>query len=234
MPNAVLLDNVQHHDLRVIGGHGPAFGDAVNEIPVFATEFAELQRDYPLYFRETENGGFQTYALLGLDKAENLFLTDGQWQARYVPAMSNRGPFLIGMNDDQPMLMVDLDHPRLSRSEGEPVFLPHGGNAPVLERHMRALRTIHQGVELNAPMFAAFQAEGLIAPVEIAIRLDDTTEYKMPGLFSISQEALSQLSGEALERLNRAGFLALAFQIVGSMGNMARIIELKNRKRAAL
>ncbi|UDF04120.1 SapC family protein [Asticcacaulis sp. AND118] len=234
MSNAVLLDNVKHHDLRVIGGHGQSFGDSVNEIPVFATEFAELQRDYPLYFREAEGGGFQAFALLGLDKDENLFLADGQWQARHVPAMSQRGPFLIGMRDDGPMLMVDLDHPRLSRSEGEPVFLPHGGNAPALERHMRALRTIHQGVEINAAMFAALQAEGLIAPVEIAIRLDDTTEYKMPGLFSISQEALSSLSGEALERLNRAGFLSLAFQVVASMGNMARIIELKNRKRAGV
>jgi len=234
MSNAVLLDNVAHHDLRVIAGHGPQFGDLINEVPVFPTEFSEIQREYPIYFREGEAGGFQAFALLGLDRDENLFVGEAGWRGRYVPAMLDRGPFIIGMREGasgapEPMLMVDLDHPRVSRSEGEPVFLPHGGNAPVLERHMRALRAIHQGLEVSRVMFAAFEAEGLIAPVEISIRLDDVTEYRIPGLYSISAEALSQLDGAALERLNRSGFLATAFQVLASVGNMQRIVELKTQ-----
>jgi len=236
MSNAVLLDNVEHHDLKVIGGHGPQFGDALNEVPVFPTEFSEIQREYPIYFREGEAGGFQAFALLGLDRDENLFLGEDGWKGHYVPAMLDRGPFIIGMREGasgvpEPMLMVDLDHPRTSRSEGASVFLPHGGNAPVLERHMRALRTIHQGLEVSRVMFSAFVAEGLIAPVEISIRLDDATEYRIPGLYSISAEALSQLDGAALERLNRAGFLGLAFQVVASAGNMQRIVGMKARAR---
>jgi len=44
---------------------------------------------------------------------------------------------------------------------------------------------------------------------------------------------LSRLDGAALERLNGSGFLPLAFFVLASMGNMGRLIDLKNRKASA-
>lgn len=237
MPNPVPLDNVQHQNLKVAVGHAPQFGSAVNEVPVFATELAEVARDYPVYFRRDANGAFQAHALLGLDREENLFVSGGEWHASYVPALMNRGPFIIGLSDDisqkqEPMVMIDLDHPRIS-DDGEPIFLPHGGNTPRLEKYIRALSIIHEGTAINNAMFAAFIDAGIVAPVEIKIQLDDRTEYKLPDLFAISREGLAGLKGETLEKLNTQGFLELAFIIQASAGNVRRIIDMKNRRRAA-
>jgi hypothetical protein len=240
MPNAVLLDNVQHQDLKIIGGHGAQFGDAINEVAIFANEIADAHREYPIYFRQDGKGGFQAYALLGLDKNENLFLSDDTWQARYIPAMQDRGPFMIGFRQQEtagepsrePVMAIDLDHPRISRDVGEPLFLPHGGNSARVERHARALRTIHTGVDASRAMFAAFQSEGLLAQIEIGIQIDESTRYTIPDVVSISQQALTELGGPALERLNKAGFLALAFLTLNSVGNVNRLIEMKNRRRA--
>ncbi|ESQ75678.1 SapC family protein [Asticcacaulis sp. AC402] len=242
MPNAVALDNVQHHDLKVISGHGPQYGDAINEVAVFCNEFAEVQREYPIYFRRDERGGLQAYALLGLDKGENLFLDEGTWQARYIPAMQDRGPFMIGFREREdagevkrePTMAVNLDDPRVSHDEGHPLFLPQGGNSPHLERHARALRTIHSGVEQSRGMFNAFIQAGLIAAVQIEVKLDDSTEYNIPEIFSISQEALNKLDGATLERLNKQGYLGLAYYALASLGNVRRIIEMKNQRRAVL
>ncbi|MDC7677710.1 SapC family protein [Asticcacaulis machinosus] len=239
MSQPVALDNIEHHDLRYISGHGSAFGDSVNQTPVFPTEFAEIQREYPIFFRRDHQGAFYAVALLGLDKDENLFLEGNQWNARYIPAMIARGPFLIGFQTRdidgetrrEPMIHADITHPRFSRSEGEPLFLPHGGNAPRLERISRTLRTIHAGSEVMPAMFSAFEAAGLLAPIEVDIRLDETTSYKIPDLFGISAEALNGLNGETLQSLNQTGFLALAFQVMSSLGNVSKIIEMKNRKR---
>jgi hypothetical protein len=238
MPNAVPLDNVQHQNLKVIVGHGPQFGSAVNEVPVFATELVEVAREYAIYFRRDDRGAFQAHALLGLDRNENLFLGAVGWQASYVPAVMNRGPFVIGLRDDldekqEPVVMVDLDHPRVSE-DGEPMFRSHGGNTPRLERYIRSLSLIHEGSAINNAMISAFIDAGILAPVEINIQLDDRTEYKLPELFSISREAMAGLSGETLETLNKQGFLELAFVILSSVGNVARIIEMKNRKREAV
>lgn len=239
MTKPVPLDNVEHHDLKYVSGHSPAFGDSVNQVAVFPTEFAEIQREYPIFFRRDDKGAFYAVTLLGLDKDENLFLSDRGWNARYVPAMIARGPFVIGFRAQEingetvrePVIHADLDHPRFSRTQGEPLFLPHGGHAPRLERITRTLRAIHTGAEVMPVMFAAFESAGLLAPVEVDIRIDDSTTYKIPGLFGISAEALGALDGATLQALNAQGFLGLAFQVLTSLGNVSKIIEMKNQKR---
>ncbi len=236
----VLLDNVAHHDLRVIAGHSAALGDAINQVLIFPTEFAEVQREYPIFFRRNEQGAFQAIALLGFDRDENLFLDDNGWNARYIPAVQERGPFLIGFREapDEagtqqrtPMILMDPDHARLSKTEGEPLFLQHGGNAPALERHVQVLRTIHQGIGINDAVFAAFLDAGILAPVKVDVRVNDALEYNIPDLLSISAEALTKLKGPALVKLNEGGYLALAFYVLASVNNVRRLIELKNRKR---
>jgi hypothetical protein len=233
----VLLDNVEHHDLRIITGHSAAFGDAVNQVRVFPNEFAEVQREYAIFFRRDAEGAFYGIALLGFDRDENLFLDSKGWNARYVPATLDRGPFLLGLreaadgNTGAPMMLIDPAHPRLSRSEGEPLFLPHGGNAPILEHHIQGLRTLHIGLSLNDGVFAAWLEAGIIAPVKVDARIDDTTGYDIPDLFSISAEALAQLEGPALVKLNENGSLGLAFHVLASVSNLQHLIALKIRKR---
>ena len=238
MTNAVLLDNVTHADLRVRTGFSAEFGDNINLALVFPTEFAFVQREYPILFRKDSKGEFQAFAMLGLDKAENLFLGESGWSARYVPAVQQRGPFLIGMHlggagDNEPKVHVDLDHPRVSKTEGEPVFLPHGGNSPYLEHVTRILEIIFHGAELSKPMFAAFEKEDLLEPMEGEVKLGDGVTYKLPDFYTVNQERFAALDGEALERLQRGGYLQLAVMVMHSLGNMQWLIELKNRKNAA-
>jgi hypothetical protein len=245
MTNTVLLDNVAHADLRVRTGYSAEFGDNVNLALVLPTEFVFVQREYPILFRRGSNGEFQAVALLGLDKGENLFLDEPAWNARYVPAIQQRGPFLIGLHREdsgapnreppnrEPMVHVDLDHPRISRTEGEPVFLRHGGNSPYLERATRMLQLLYHGVELARPMFAAFEAAGLIESMEAEVNLDSRVKYKLPDFFTINPDRLAALDGAALERLNRPGYLQLAIFVAHSLGNVQWLIELKNRRRAA-
>lgn len=241
MTNAVLLDNVTHKDLRVRTGYSAEFGDGINLVQVFPTEFTFVQREYPILFRKDLNGHFEAVALLGLDKNENLFLDEDGWNARYVPAIQRRGPFLIGVHsneDDESdgeelMVHVDLDHPRVSTSEGVPVFLQHGGNAPYLERATRMLQMIAHGAEFANPMFAAFEEAGLIDELVAEINIDDRVSYKLPDFYTINQDRLAELDGKTLESMNRVGYLQLAMLVITSLGNVNWLIELKNRKIAA-
>jgi hypothetical protein len=58
MTNRVLLNNVEHRDLRVDTRHSVAFGDGINQVLVFPTEFEDLQREYPILFRRDADGNF--------------------------------------------------------------------------------------------------------------------------------------------------------------------------------
>lgn len=226
--------------MRITLGFGAHFGDAVNQAVVFPTEFEALQREYVILFRRNPEGAYRSIALLGLDLDENLFLEGEAWSAHYVPALHQRGPFSIGVparNEDgspegEPMIHIDPDHPRIADTRGEPVFLPHGGNAPYLDHIADVLRTIFIGSEANVLMFEAFAHYGLIEPLTLDIDLGDGTRYALPDFHTIGGDALRALDGAALEALHRAGFLQPAIWVASSLGNVARLIDRKNARSA--
>lgn len=242
MGQHVVLNNIHHHDLRLIVRHGASLGDSVNQVLIFPSEYGEIQRHYPIFFRQTE-GGFKSVAILGFDRDENLFLDGERWDATYVPAMQRVGPFLVGQPKPAPgqdlppeaeaMILVDPAHPRISTSEGEPLFLTHGGQGPVLTHVTEVLQQIYAGEQVSDAMFAAFYDAGLLVPVEINVAVNDATSYLLKDLFTVSREVLHALSGAQLTSLNQAGFLALAFSVVSSMSNLAHMIDLKNARLAA-
>jgi hypothetical protein len=240
MTNRIVLNNVDHGDLTVSPHFGAAFGDQVNSVRVFPTEYDTVSREYAILFRRDEESG-QTFAvaLLGLDADENLFLKGESWNARYVPAVQSRGPFSIGLqrNEDgtpgEALIHVDLDDPRVGRGgQGHPVFLPQGGNAPYLESIVKLLRAITEGLETEPAMFAAFDEFKLVQPVKLQIQIDDRRRYELVDFLTIDAARLAALKGKALEKLHRAGFLRLAFAAASSLGNIGQLIELKNRARA--
>ena len=185
MTRTVLLDNIAHKDLWVRTGYSAEFGDSINHVPVFPTEFAHVQREYPILFRRDAGGGPQAGGGFRLRPRQKLF-PDGPSRGgrRYVPAVLQKGPFLIGFRKqeadgdivNEPVIHVDLDHPRISTSEGEPVFLRHGGNSPYLEHANRMLQIIYRGTLMARAMFAAFEEAGLIEPPDIGIQLEERVE----------------------------------------------------------
>ncbi|HEY7885002.1 MAG TPA: SapC family protein [Cellvibrionaceae bacterium] len=239
MTNHVLLNNISHHDLKVDTRYSEEFGDNVNLVLTFPTEFADIQREYPIFFQKNQKTGqFQSVALLGFEKGENLFLGDGQWQASYVPGIIARGPFLIGFQEQEvdgelqkePVIHVDMDNPRVNKDQGRAVFLEHGGNTPYLEQIANILKGIHLGMAANQAMFAAFEALELIEPVSVQVQLNEGKQYDLQGYYTISEEKLANLDAESLFKLNRSGFLQGAYLVVASLSNVKKLIDMKNRK----
>jgi hypothetical protein len=238
--NRVLLNNIDHADLRVAIRAGAGFGDAANQLPIFPSEFEEAQRSFPIIFRP-EGEGLQAYVLLGLDRDENLFLEGERWTSAYVPAFQRRGPFSIaigpadpaGIAPGEPMIHIDLDDPRVGAPDGLPVFREHGGNAPLLDHMTDVLRTIYQGLETAPAIYAAWQDAGLLQSITLQIALGDGTTYDLPDLLTIDRQALDRLTGETLERLHRSGCLEGAFLAAASLGNVQRLVALKDGTRAA-
>jgi len=234
-----LLNNVAHKDLRVVLRSGSEFGDNVGLVPAFPTEWAEMQREYPLFLRKDEaTGEFHCVALLGFDGGENLFLKDDRWDAGYLPGIVAKGPFLIGFQEQEvdgqrtqmPVIHVDLDHPRVSFTEGEPVFLPQGGNSPYLDHIIGVLRGIRDGAEGAKRLFPALEAAGLIYPVRVDVQLDEQNGVNLTGLYGIDRERLSALDAETLHKLHNTGFLEGVYLLLSSQHNMRRLMAEKQRR----
>ena len=230
MTTTVLLNNIDHKDLRVITKRGAQFGDAVMSSITFAAEFRDLQAHYPIVFHKTNDGiSFEPVVLFGFQEGENLFLGSGGWEASYVPLLIERQPFLIGNNGGELMMHVDLDSPRMSNAEGEPVFLPHGGNSEFLERMNSVLLTIHQGLQSTPAFIAALMEHHLLESFVLDVELNDGSQNRLAGFYTINEDKLHQLNGAVLEQLNRAGYLQAIFMVIASLSNFRALIGRKNR-----
>ena len=239
MTNIIPLNNVAHKDLKIIQKYSEQFGHNVGAVLIFPTEFADIQREYPILFQKNpDTQKFQSIALLGLIPNENLFLNDGQWNARYIPAIVAREPFVIGFEDQSatggeenaPVVMVDMDSPRVSTQDGQNVFLEFGGNTRYLENVNLILQGIYQGSAISDEMFEAFTDLDLIEPVALEVKLNNGEVHRLTGNYTIHREKLNALSAENLEKLNKAGFLEGAFLVMNSLNNMKNLIDIKNSR----
>jgi hypothetical protein len=229
MTNPVLLNNVDHHALRVITTRGSRYGDSVMFAMTFPAEFRDLQAHYPIVFRKSADGvTFEPVALFGFQEGENLFTGPEQWDATYVPLAVQRQPFLIGVGNGELMVHVDLDSPRVSKTEGEPVFRDHGGTTEFLETMNSTLMTIHQGLLDTPPFLDALREYNLLESFVLDVELDDGSQGRLAGFYTINEERLAGLKPEALGQLHQAGHLQAIYMAVASLSQFRALIEKKN------
>jgi hypothetical protein len=239
MTRQVMLNQVEHKNLRVLNQHGPQFGENVGTVTLLPNEYAAAQREYPIFFRKDANTGeYQSIALLGFSKDENLFLDGDRWDAAYLPAVIARGPFLIGYQKRQeggesrvePVIYVDVEDSRISQSEGERLFLEQGGNSRYLDRVGAILNAINEGLTMSKAMIAAFTSLELIEPTKVEVTVNATLHYELLGLHTISERKLRNLGADALYELHRSGNLQSAYLMLASINNVERLIDRKRRR----
>ena len=237
MPDIVLVNNVDHQDLKIVTDRSARYGDDIRQALTFPFEFRNVQAFYPILFQQDGQGGYYPVALFGFQEKENLFLDEQGWQAAYIPAMVRREPFLIGFQDSQEpgrpartrVLSLDLEHPQVSREHGEPLFQPLGGRTPFLEDAADLLETIYAGIEHNRAFVRALVEHDVLEAVTLEIVLRDGSRNQLIGYHCLSEEKVHELSGAVLGEFNREGYLMPMFMVLASMANVQRLVELKNR-----
>ncbi|WDS34910.1 SapC family protein [Pseudoxanthomonas sp.] len=224
MPRHALLNNIDHRDLRVSTRRGAGLGDEVMSVVTFPGEFRALQAYYPIVFQKDGQGVFHPLALLGLQPGQNVFLRGDGWDAHYLPLAIERQPFAIGHDaQGEPLLHVDLDHPRIDPA-GEPLFLEHGGHTPLLQHIASVLRTLHEGLAGNAAFIDALLAHALLESFVLDIKLSGGQSGRLTGCYTIHEERLRALDAVALHALSQAGYLEPIFMAVASMAHLRDLI----------
>jgi len=236
MPKHALLNNIVHKNLGIITKKSAQYGDDVSGSLIFPEEFTAVQREYPIFFqKDADSGEFQSVAIFGFKHNENLFLTEQGWNATYIPALMEREPFLIGFQSEAPgaeptpMIYVDMENPRITTvTEGEPVFLPHGGNTAYIDRISKILLLIHEGLNISKSMFDVFTGLDLIEPFTLEIEFNNGEHYKSIAYYTLNQEKFFALDDENLGKLHRSGYLHYAYMVIASLGNIKTLIDRRN------
>lgn len=236
MTDFVLLDPEKHRHLKVITERSAQYGDDVQYAMTFPFEFRNVQACYPIFFhKDADSGRFFPLALFGFERGENLFLNESGWDARYVPIMIQRQPFLIGFQDDpdqsgekRAIVSIDMDNPRVNDTEGETLFPVEGGTSEFLQKISGQLELIHQAHDHSARFVDALIEHDLLESFTLEITLDDGSGNQLLGFYTINEDTLRTLSGAAFASLNEQGFLQPLFMVLASHSSIATLIDRKN------
>ena len=227
------LNNVDHRDLRIITTRGAQYGDDIMYTLTFPAEFRSVQAHYPIVFGKAPDGTFTPLALFGFHEKQNLFVKDGKWDASYIPMMVERIPFLIGNAPNGKVVHIDLDSPRVSRTEGEPIFREHGGNSEFLEHLTGVLGMLHEGIEATPAFILALHEHNLLESFVVDIQFLDGAQHRFAGFYTIQEERLGKLDATALGKLHERGYLLPIYMVIASFANFRSLIERASKLNAA-
>ena len=222
-----------HRDLRILTGRSVALGDSVMSCLTAPAEFRNVQAHYPILFqRNLATGLFSALALFGFERGENLFLSDGGWDARALPLAMEIQPLLIGRPrhaGGEKQVHIDMASPRLSKDAGTRLFDDDGRPSPYLDAMAEKLGSLDMAHEASGAYFAALQRLDLLEPFSLEIELDDGSKNRLVGFHIVNEEALRALGGDDLAALNADGHLLPTFMAIASLSNLGSLIARKNR-----
>ena len=233
MAKKQLLNNVEHASLRIITRRAAEYGDAVGGCMLLPSEFVEAQRHYPIFFQtDGKTNDLMAVAIFGFDSQENLFLTENGWDVEYIPLIMLREPFFIGMakeaGDAGYSVLVDVDHPRISNTEGLAVFSESGGYTGYLDYVRSILMSIHTGLGASKSFIAQLKSLDLIEPFVWEVEFSTGLFYRSSGYYTINQEKLYQLDGNTIASLHATGALMLIYMMLASLKNIPNLVNRKN------
>lgn len=232
-----ILNTKDHAGLRVYTGASAELGDAVMAALAVPDEFRKVQAHYPIVFRREADGRrFSALALFGFENGENLFLANGEWEARYRPLSMDIQPFLVGLSRDgegEGQVHVDMEHPRVSTGgEGTRVFDEAGRPTPFLQTITEKLGTLHAGYQEGGAFYDALARHDLLEPFTLKVPLSDGSNQSLIGFHIIDEDKLRTLDADALGSLHADGYLMPIFMALGSLSNFPELIARKDAKQA--
>ncbi|HLO95494.1 MAG TPA: SapC family protein [Burkholderiaceae bacterium] len=225
-----LLDNISHQALRLDPAPSRALGDDQPVLPTVPSEFRLLQAFCPIVFQTgTGELPFQPVALMSLSGTGNLFLGPQGWEVPHLPWALARQPLMVGRDAAQWVVHIDLDSPRLSESQGEPLFLPQGGLSPLLEQRISVLQALHEGLQTLPAFIDTLLRLELLEPMALDLPLPEGGTRRIGGFHVIHEERLDALPGAVVADLHERGYWLPLAMAVASLSRFGELVQREQR-----
>lgn len=234
--HVVTINKDKHAKLRAKPNLDFAHAKELNLAAVMLTEISAVAANFPIIFiQHPENKVVRPAALFGLRPGENFFYGQDGWDATYVPLLVQRHPFLIGADDANPdsnnlTMCIDTTSPYLTEGEGIALFDDQGNGTDFLTSRNQLLTEIFEGEKVTNQFVAKVQQLDLLKPFELLLQGQDAITRKVAGLMTLDEAKLRQMPNDVLQELHKLDFLAALYVIYGSLFQIHRLMQLRNRK----
>lgn len=235
-PPVATINKDKHAKLRAKPNVDFAHAKELNLAAVMLTEISAVAANFPVIFiQHPDSKAIRPAALFGLRPGENYYYGAEGWDATYVPLLIQRHPFLIGADDANPdsnnlTMCIDTSSPFLTEGEGIALFDDNGNGTDFLNSRNRMLTEIFEGEKITNQFVAKVVELNLLKPFELLVQGQDGITRKVTGLLTLDEVKLRQMANEVLLELHKLDFLAALYVIYGSLFQIHRMMQLRNRK----
>lgn len=227
------LDKNKHANLKLKPGSGYHFASKLTYSHLAATEMAEAAKYFPIVFpgKSEKNETMLPLALLSLGREGNDLVADnGQWKAGYIPHHIKRYPFIFAAlpeKENQFVIMVDKDDPKLNETEGMPLFNEKGEPGEIIERLKKFLTGYQVDIERTRKLLAPLEEkEVLVTRTVTQVKGDE--KKNLVGFRVVDEKKLAALDDATIAQWFRSGLLGIIYSHLSSMSNFRRITPERN------
>ncbi len=234
MQKLELLNSERHHNIKIRPSNNTDNNAQVHMSHIVLTELIEVAQYYPIFFtKDGDTGKFQPVALFGLAVDENIYQTSGLWKKCYLPLKMQSQPFYLINKEQQgechasPGLAIDINDPRISKQQGESLFIDHKAT-PYLQTKAAILAELTQGFLLNSTFIALLLAHDLLETITLDIKYIDGQKHKVDGLYTINKDMLKRVPADTQQQFEQQGYVELISAVLSSNNHLATLIDIKN------
>lgn len=207
-----------------------SFAATTNIVPIVISEITLAMAHYPLVFIMEEGSTVPALvALVGIGDGKNQFVSPtGAWRAdTYIPAWVRRYPFiLVNQNAGSPNAALAFDPTSDLLSDKHPVKLLKDSQATeALEGVLAFQRNMANSLEATAAVAKALHEAQVLEAAGLTFNPPDgqSEPRTVAGFLVVNEAKLRELDGAALEKLNQANALGLAYAQLFSMKNLQNL-----------
>lgn len=229
----VLLTYEQHKDLKLNPLTDFSFTNNMHLAALTVHEFMRAAAIYPIVFIPNGNA-YQPVALIGLQPEENLFLdADRRWLASYIPTSIRRYPFALVKTptEGEFSIYLDAESTNLKATEGEAIFVEKDQFSETFTKLTEMLKEHQVSDVLTQDFCQRLQDLDLLAPLKIGYQVGDQG-HNLEGCFVVNEQAFNELSEEDFGQFKQRGYLPAIYAQGISMGQVERLIMLKQQQGA--
>ena len=234
--NLVPVDRVQHKNTRMkIGAPVLDRVTQLNSLFVAVAEFADASLEYPVVFVRVgqavdgQRPAVAPLAVFGLRQGSNLFIKDGQWTGRYVPAYIRRWPFAMARieeNTADMALCLDMGSGAFSDPAGAPLFTADGAATYLLHNPTQLGEDFARGARRTRQACELLQDLDLLQDMRFEAQLPSGEKLDVDGFLTINEKALAELPDAKVVELHRNGLLEVITMHRLSLRLMSRLAQM--------
>lgn len=233
MTTIAALNHEKHKNLKIDSSHAFLHSKDHHLTFLSVNEYTQACTHYPIVFiKGTSDGNFNSIAILGLEKGENLFLKDNKWQASYIPANVRRHPFFMTPKNEEKTewsVCIDESSEMLSEKEGQALFEKDGSPTHFTQEIQQFLTSFIEQESLTLAFCKYLDSKGLLKQTSLTVKQGEDKEnlVSLSGMFIVDEDKLDKLSNEDFLELKNKGCLKAIYAHLSSLNKIQNLAEVK-------